>query len=98
MLYDIICYVTCDLKSIGGVFMKYEYIKEESREYKYGQNEEFKNEYDARKYVINIKSQVIDNLIGAGIENSVEKIEIIKIENAFKLIALIKRPKEIFTL
>ncbi len=78
--------------------MKYEYIKEESREYKYGQNEEFKNEYDARKYVINIKSQVIDNLIGAGIENSVEKIEIIKIENAFKLIALIKRPKEIFTL
>lgn len=78
--------------------MKYERMKHESREYKYGPGEEFEEEFRAREYVNSLKNHILTELVLAGFKAAVEEMNVVKVGNAFKLTAVIKYPKEIFKL
>lgn len=78
--------------------MKYERMKQESREYKYGPGKEFENEREAKEYVEHLKNQTLTNFVLAGYRTAIEKMDVVKVGNAFKLSAVIKYPKEIFEL
>lgn len=78
--------------------MKYERIKEESREYKYGLGEEFENEAKAEEIVKLLRNEIFTTLILKGFRTSIEEIKIIKVEgkNAFKLVSIIRYPIQVF--
>ena len=77
--------------------MKYERIKEESREYKYGPGEEFENEVKAKDKIKLLQNQVLTSLILKGFRTSIEEIKIVKVEgkDALKLVCIIRYPIEI---
>lgn len=78
--------------------MKYKRIQEESREYKYGPGEQFETEYAAKKYVTDLKNQILMDSVLNGFRESIEEMKVVKVEKlqAFKIIAIIKTPTQIF--
>lgn len=78
--------------------MKYERIKEESREYKYGPGEEFETEYKARQHANHLKNQILGEVISKGLMATLEEMNVVKVKdkNAIKLTAVIKYPIHIF--
>lgn len=78
--------------------MKYERIKEESREYKYGPGEEFETEYKAKQHLNHMKNQILGEVISQALMATIEDIKVVKVKdkNAYKLTAVIKYPTKLF--
>ena len=78
--------------------MKFERIKEESREYKYGPGEEFETEYKAKQHANHVKNQILGEVISQGLMATLEEMNVVKVKdkNVIKLTAVIKYPTHIF--